>query len=338
MSKENIQYIAKKIVENGKGILAADESTNTIKKRFNSINVESNKETRCFYRDTLFSTPDISKYISGVILFEETFFQKNSSNESLKEKLENINCYPGIKVDQGLEEFNKDSIETYTKGIETLDERLKHFAENGAKFTKWRAVINIGENIPSNYCMEENSSLLAEYALISQNNKLVPIVEPEVIMDGEHNIDKCYEVTKETLNQVFNSLKEKNVDLKGMLLKPNMIVPGDKSGEKLNIKEIAEKTLACLTKTVPEEVPGIVFLSGGLSSINATMILNEINKLNSASWNLSFSYGRALQEDALKMWAGKSENKNVAQNIFLHRAKMNSLACHGKWDASLENE
>ena len=338
MSKENIQYIAKKIVENGKGILAADESTNTIKKRFNSINVESNEETRCFYRDTLLSTPDISKYISGVILFEETFFQKNSSNESLKEKLENINCYPGIKVDQGLEEFNKDSIETYTKGIETLDERLKHFAENGAKFTKWRAVINIGENIPSNHCMEENSSLLAEYALISQNNKLVPIVEPEVIMDGEHNIDKCYEVTKETLNQVFNSLKEKNVDLKGMLLKPNMIVPGDKSREKLNIKKIAEKTLTCLTKTVPEEVPGIVFLSGGLSSINATMILNEINKLNSAAWNLSFSYGRALQEDALKAWVGKKENKNKVQDIFLHRAKMNSLACYGKWDTSLENE
>ena len=338
MSKENIQYIAKKIVENGKGILAADESTNTIKKRFSSINVESNEETRCFYRDTLFSTPDISKYISGVILFEETFFQKNSNNESLKEKLENINCYPGIKIDQGLEVFNKNSNETYTKGIETLDERLKPFAKNGVKFTKWRAVINIGKNIPSKQCIEKNSSLLAEYALISQNNKLVPIVEPEVIMDGEHNIDKCYEVTKETLNQVFNSLKEKNVDLKGMLLKPNMIVPGDKSGEKLNIKEIAEKTLACLTKTVPEEVPGIVFLSGGLSSVNATMILNEINKLNSTSWNLSFSYGRALQEDALKMWAGKSENKNVVQNIFLHRAKMNSLACHGKWDTSLENE
>jgi fructose-bisphosphate aldolase class I len=338
MSEENIQYIAKKIVENGKGILAADESTNTIKKRFNSINVESNEETRCFYRDTLFSTPGISKYISGVILFEETFFQKNPNNELLKEKLENINCYPGIKIDQGLEPLSKNSNETYSRGIETLNERLKPFAESGAKFTKWRAVINIGKNIPSNQCIKKNSSLLADYALISQNNKLVPIVEPEVIMDGEHNIDKCYEVTKETLDQVFNSLKEKNVDLKGMLLKPNMIVPGDKSSEKLNIKKIAEKTLTCLTKTVPEEVPGIVFLSGGLSSINATMILNEINKLNSAAWNLSFSYGRALQEDALKAWVGKKENKNKVQDIFLHRAKMNSLACYGKWDTSLENE
>ena len=338
MSKENIEHIAKKIVESGKGILAADESTSTIKKRFDSVNVESNEETRSFYRDTLFSTPDISKYISGVILFEETFFQKNASNESLKKKLENINCYPGIKIDQGLELINEDSIETYTKGIETLDDRLKPFSENGAKFTKWRAVINIGENIPSSHCIEKNSSLLADYALISQNNKLVPIVEPEIIMDGKHGIDKCYDVTAKTLTQVFNSLQEKNIDLKGMLLKPNMIVPGNKSGEELDIKKIAEKTLKCLTETVPKEVPGVVFLSGGLSSIDATMILNEINKLNNAPWNLSFSYGRALQEDALKAWAGKNENKNRVQDIFLHRAKMNSLACHGKWDTSLENE
>ena len=286
----------------------------------------------------MFSTPDISKYISGVILFEETFFQKNASNESLKKKLENINCYPGIKIDQGLELINEDSIETYTKGIETLDDRLNPFSENGAKFTKWRAVINIGENIPSSHCIEKNSSLLADYALISQNNKLVPIVEPEIIMDGKHGIDKCYDVTAKTLAQVFNSLQEKNIDLKGMLLKPNMIVPGNKSGEELDIKKIAEKTLKCLTETVPKEVPGIVFLSGGLSSIDATMILNEINKLNNAPWNLSFSYGRALQEDALKAWAGKNENKNRVQDIFLHRAKMNSLACHGKWDTSLENE
>ena len=338
MSEENIQYIAKKIVENGKGILAADESTSTIKKRFNSINVESNEETRSFYRDTLFSTPDISKYISGVILFEETFFQKNANNESLKEKLENVNCYPGIKVDEGLEEINKDSIEKYTKGIKTLDKRLKPFYQNGAKFTKWRAVINIEENTPSNHCIEKNSSLLAEYALISQNNKLVPIVEPEIIMDGEHGIDKCYEVTTKTLVHVFNSLQKKNIDLKGMLLKPNMIVPGNKSGEELDVKKIAEKTLKCLTETVPKEVPGIVFLSGGLSSIDATVILNEINKSNRAPWNLSFSYGRALQEDALKAWAGRNENKNRVQDIFLHRAKMNSLACHGKWNTSLENE
>ena len=338
MPEENIQYIAKKIVGSGKGILAADESTNTIKKRFDSINVESTEETRSFYRDTLFSTSDISKYISGVILFEETFFQKNVNNESLKKKLENINCYPGIKIDQGLELINEDSIETYTKGIETLDDRLKPFSENGAKFTKWRAVINIGENIPSSHCIEKNSSLLADYALISQNNKLVPIVEPEIIMDGKHGIDKCYDVTAKTLTQVFNSLQEKNIDLKGMLLKPNMIVPGNKSGEELDIKKIAEKTLKCLTETVPKEVPGIVFLSGGLSSIDATMILNEINKLNGAPWNLSFSYGRALQENALKAWAGRNENKNKIQDIFLHRAKMNSLACHGKWDASLENE
>ena len=335
---ESLENIAKKIVENGKGILAADESTNTIKKRFDSINIESNEKTRCYYRETLFSTNGISKFISGVILFEETFFQKNSNGESLKEKLENVDCYPGIKIDQGLEKFNEDSIETYTKGIETLDERLKHFVKNGAKFTKWRAVINIGKNIPSNKCLEKNSLLLAEYALISQNNKIVPIIEPEVIMDGEHDIDKCYEATKKTLDHVFFSLKKKNVNLKGILLKPNMIVPGNKSSEKLNIKKTAEKTLECLIESVPNKVPGIVFLSGGLSSITATMILNKINKLKSAPWKLSFSYGRALQEDALKAWGGKKENKNIVQKVFLHRARMNSLACHGKWNISLEKD
>ena len=203
---ENLENIAEKIVENGKGILAADESTNTIKKRFDSINIESTEMSRCNYRETLFSTSDISNFISGVILFEETFFQKNKSEESLKEKLENVNCYPGIKIDQGLEPLNKDEIETYTKGIETLDERLKPFTDNGAKFTKWRAVINIGKNIPTKKCLERNSSLLAKYASISQKNNLVPIVEPEVIMDGNHSLEKCYEVTKKTLSMVFDSL------------------------------------------------------------------------------------------------------------------------------------
>ena len=338
MMEENIQNIAKKIVEDGKGILAADESTNTIKKRFDSIKVESNEKTRCNYRDTLFSTPNISKYISGVILFEETFFQKNLDNQLLKKKLENIECYPGIKIDQGLEEMSENTIETYTKGIETLNERLQPFVENGAKFTKWRAVINIGKDIPTDSCIKKNSLLLADYALVSQKNKLVPIVEPEVIMEGSHNLDTCYEITKRTLEEVFESLSKKNVDLKGMLLKPNMIVPGKESKEDLDAKKISEKTLDCLIKTVPKEVPGIVFLSGGLDSINATMLLNEINKINKSPWKLSFSYGRALQEDALKMCAGKNENKDTVQNTFLHRAKMNSLACHGKWDASLENE
>ena len=335
---ENIENIAKKIVEDVKGILAADESTNTIKKRFDSINVESTEQTRCNYREILFSSKGLSKFISSVILFEETFFQKNKQGQSLKEMLESINCFPGIKIDQGLEQFNNNPNETYTKGIETLDERLKPFAENGAKFTKWRAVINIGQNIPSNECVKKNSLLLAEYALISQKNNLVPIVEPEIIMDGNHGLDKCYEITKKPLNEVFNALKRKNVNLKGMLLKPNIIVPGKESDEKLDIKKSAKKTLSCLYNSVPKTVPGIVFLSGGLSSINATMILNEINKLNGSPWKLSFSYGRALQEDALKAWAGKNENKDIMQKIFLHRAKMNSLACHGKWDSSLEDD
>ena len=335
---ENIENIAKKIVEEGKGILAADESTNTIKKRFDSINVESTEETRCDYREILFSSKDLSKFISGVILFEETFFQKNRNGKSLKRILEEMNCFPGIKIDQGLEQFSNSPNETFTKGIDSLNERLSPFVEYGAKFTKWRAVINIGKNIPTNESIKKNAELLAEYAFISQKNNLVPIVEPEVIMEGTHNLKKCYEVTENTLNEVFNSLKKKNVNLRGMLLKPNTIVPGNKSKEKLNIKKSAEKTLECLNKTVPKEVPGIIFLSGGLSSIDATMILNEVNKLTNTSWKLSFSYGRALQEHALKVWAGENENKNLTQKTFLHRAKMNSLACFGKWEKNLEED
>ena len=335
---ENIENIAKKIVGEGKGILAADESTNTIKKRFDSINVESTEETRCNYREILFSSKDLSKFISGVILFEETFFQKNRNGKSLKRILEEINCFPGIKIDQGLEQFSNSPNETYTKGIDSLNERLSPFVEDGAKFTKWRAVINIGENIPTNESIKKNAELLAEYASISQKNNLVPIVEPEVIMEGTHNLKKCYEVTKNTLNEVFNSLKKKNVNLRGMLLKPNTIVPGNKSKEELNIKKSAEKTLECLNKTVPKEVPGIIFLSGGLSSINATMILNEVNKLGNAPWKLSFSYGRALQEHALKVWSGENKNKSLTQKTFLHRAKMNSLACFGKWKKNLEED
>ena len=319
---KNLEEIAKKIVEDGKGILAADESTNTIKKRFDSISVDSNEKSRCTYRDTLFSSNGIEKYISGVILFEETFFQKNENNESLKEKLENKNCFPGIKIDQGLEPINSESIETYTKGIETLDKRLKPFCDNGAKFTKWRAVLNIGDDTPTTECLKTNSDLLAKYSLISQNNNLVPIVEPEVIMEGDHNLEKCYEITKKTLNEVFNSLLKEKVNLNAILLKPNMIVPGKDSNEKLDIKKSAEKTFECLKENVPKDVPGIVFLSGGLSSIDATMILNEINNFNDSPWKLSFSYGRALQENALKTWAGKNENITEAQKVFLHRAKI----------------
>jgi len=252
--------------------------------------------------------------------------------------LENVNCFPGIKIDQGLERFNGSTYETYTKGIETLNERLKLFVDNGAKFTKWRAVINIGENIPTTGCIKKNAELLAEYAFVSQKNNLVPIVEPEVIMEGKHNLEKCYEVTKNTLKEVFNCLKNKNINLHGMLLKPNTIVPGNKSGEKLDVKKTAEKTLQCLKETVSNEVPGIIFLSGGLSSLDATMVLNEINKLEKMPWKLSFSYGRALQEHALKAWMGKDENKEAAQKFFLHRAKMNSMACLGKWNKSLEQD
>ena len=334
---KNLENIAKKIVENGKGILAADESDNTIKKRFDSIDVESTEKARCNYREILFSTIGISEFISGVILFEETFFQKNEHGKSLREILKKVDCFPGIKVDQGLGDFNNNPNETYTKGIETLNERLKPFEENGAKFTKWRAVINISENnIPTNECIQKNSELLAEYASISQKNNLVPIVEPEIIMEGKHNLEKCFEVTKKTLGKVFECLKNKNVNLRGILLKPNTIVPGNKSDEKLDIKKTAQQTIKCLNETVPNEVPGIIFLSGGLSSLDATMVLNEINRLGKMPWKLSFSFGRALQENALKTWLGKNENKIETQKVFLHRARMNSLACLGKWDENLE--
>ena len=333
---ENIEEIASKIVGDGKGVLAADESTNTIKKRFDSIDVDSTEDTRCNYREILFSSKGISQFISGVILFEETFFQKNKQGQSLKEILENVDCFPGIKIDQGLEAFNNSPNETYTKGIDTLNKRLKPFAENGAKFTKWRAVISIDSNLPTTECVKKNSELLSEFALISQKNNLVPIVEPEIIMEGKHNLEKCYEVTKNTLREVFSCLKNKKVNLNGMLLKPNMIVPGSKSTEKLNIKKSAEKTIQCLKETVPNEVPGIIFLSGGLNSLDATMLLNEINKLGQLNCKLSFSYGRALQEHALKAWLGKNENKENTQKIFMHRAKMNSMACLGKWKKSLE--
>ena len=335
---ENIEKIAFKIVENGKGILAADESTATIKKRFDTIKVDSTEDTRCNYRENLFTSDGISQFISGVILFEETFFQKNKDGVALKSILEKARCFPGIKIDQGVEEFPNSPNETFTKGIETLDQRLKPFAEQGAKFTKWRSVIHIGNDIPTSECIKRNAEDLSNYALISQKNNLVPIVEPEVIMEGKHTLSDCYNVTKRTLTEVFENLKNKKVNLKGMLLKPNIIVPGNQGNEKLDIKTSAEETIKCLKECVPEDVPGIVFLSGGLSSLDATEILNEINNLEKVPWKLSFSYGRALQEDALKKWSGESKNKALSQKVFMHRAKMNCMASQGKWDKSLEIE
>ncbi len=317
---DDISQIAKALVAPGKGILAADESFPTIEKRFATINVPSTEETRKLYREMLFSAPGIEEFISGIIMFDETIRSKI---------LTNPNIIPGIKVDGGTIDFEGHPGDKITKGIEGLPQRLTEYKELGAKFTKWRAVFTIGNDMPSIQCVEENAKLLAEFAKASQDAGMVPIVEPEVLMDGIHDILKTYEITRAILKVVFIKLKEKNVDLKGMLLKPNMILPGKDSGQIVESTEIAQKTIEVLKDTVPSEVPGIVFLSGGQSEDEAANNLRELNKIG-GPWQLSFSFGRALQNSALKIWSGKEENKEAAKLAFFNRAKMNSLARYGQ--------
>lgn len=318
---DELQDLAKQLVAPGKGILAADESLPTIEKRFKAIGIESTEETRRAYREMLFSTVGIEQYISGIIQFEET----------LKDGiLKNPNIIPGIKVDQGTQDYKGNPNEKITKGIEGLAERLNEYKSLGARFAKWRAVFKITPETPSIQNLEENAILLAKYAKICQDTGFVPIVEPEVLMDGDHNIDRCGDVTRGVLKVVFLKLKEGGVGLRGMLLKPNMILPGEEYPMKATPVEVAAKTLEVLKEVVPQEVPGIVFLSGGQSEEEATENLREMNKLGGVQWQLSFSYGRALQNSALKTWAGKVENIVFAQQAFLSRAKMNSEARYGR--------
>jgi fructose-bisphosphate aldolase class I len=326
MSK-SLNAIAKSLVEPGKGILAADESFGTIEKRFQKINLPSTEENRRAYREMLFATPGIGEYISGAILFDETIRDKG-----LVAVLEKAGVLPGIKVDAGTEAMTDSPEEKVTKGLEGLPERLKEYANLGAKFTKWRAVIRIGNGIPTKDCVKENAVRLARFAKFSQEAGLVPIVEPEVLMDGTHTIEKCKEVTGKVLKKVFEELKNGDVNYSGMLLKPNMVIAGEDCPIQVAPEEISFATLETLKAAVPAEVAGIVFLSGGQSEIEATENLNELNKLGSgAPWPLSFSFGRALQNSAMKAWGGQSENVKTAQTIFLHRAKMNSLATRGKY-------
>jgi fructose-bisphosphate aldolase class I len=333
-----LEDIASYIVADGKGILAADESTGTIKKRFDSINVESNEDSRRDYREMLFRASSMSKAIGGVILFDETLRQSASNGDLLRDVISRQKSLPGIKVDQGVSPFNDSDIETITKGLDGLDERCQEYDSLGAKFTKWRAVINInGNNIPSAECIDQNMDSLAEYALIAQKNNMVPIVEPEVIMDGDHSIDRCFDVTKKTLTRLYDFLDQKNVNIKGTLLKPNMVVSGTTNNVQAPIEEVAEKTLECLKSSISNDTPGVVFLSGGQSDIDATAHLDAMNKIGGFSWKLSFSYGRALQQAALKSWQGKPENMAAAQEAFNHRAIMNKKAALGKWSMSLEN-
>ena len=317
--------VANKMVEKGKGILAADESTPTCTKRFESINTESTAQNRNIYRNMLFTSKEIEKYISGVILFDETFYQNElSSGLTFPKYLTSKDILPGIKVDQGLEDFGIN--EKITKGLNGLSERLGKYYALGARFAKWRAVITIGDNIPSNDCIIENAKVLAKYAQKCQQANLVPIVEPEVLMDGTHTIDDSFDTTSRALNVTFDQLVKHNVSLQGMVLKPNMILSGYKCSYQASIEEVAEKTINCLSANVPIDVPGIAFLSGGQSDEHATLHLNEMNKYDN-DWNLTFSYGRALQQPALKAWSGKSDNLKLAQEAFIKRAKANSLAC-----------
>ena len=333
----NIEEIATFIVKDGKGILAADESNPTCGKRFDSIGVESTEENRRDYREMLFRSKGMKGNIGGVILFDETLRQSSKDGSLLRDLILNQGALPGIKVDKGLQPIDDCPGETVTIGLDGLDERLKEYSSMGAKFTKWRAVINIGNGIPTDKCIDANMQALGEYAKCAQENGMVPIVEPEVLMDGEHSIEDCFSATDRSLKSLFAHLEKYSVNIKGTLLKPNMVTSGKESTEQAGIEEVAKKTLDCLVKNVPQDLPGITFLSGGQSDILATAHLDAMNKIGGFSWKLSFSYGRALQAAALKAWGGKQENVFISQDELSHRAEMNKLASLGQWNEKLED-
>ena len=331
-----LNQIALKIVSNGKGILAADESTGTMTKRFDSINVVSNPENRLRFRELLFSANGMENAIGGVILFDETIKQNTKSGKSIPELINQSGAVIGIKVDTGSKVLAGSPKEKVTEGLDGLRERLVDYYKFGARFTKWRAVYNIDEKYPSELAVKSNAHALARYAALVQEANMVPIVEPEVLMDGDHDINKCYEVTAKVLYECYKELKLHHVELKETILKPNMILPGNMSQNKSSTEEIAQMTLQCLKENVPSEVPGIAFLSGGQEEIEATQNLNEINKINDTNFAMTFSYGRALQQSALKYWGKNQEDITNTQKIFNHRAKMNSLSASGEWAADLD--
>ena len=331
-----LNEIAKKMCAKGKGILAADESTGTIAKRFKSINVENLEKNRLNFRQTLFNSSAMKDYIGGVILFDETIRQKTSIGPTIPELISNHGAIPGIKVDKGAKPMAGSNNETITEGLDGLRERLKEYYDLGARFTKWRAVYKINDDLPSSQSIKSNAHALARYASLVQEANMVPIVEPEVLMDGPHNIDKCFQVTTDVLNECFNELQIHKVDLKGTVLKPNMIIPGSECKDKSSTKIIAKKTLDCLKKNVPNDVPGIAFLSGGQSEIESSKNLNEINKINDSNFLITFSFGRGLQASALKEFGKKQDNVANIQKAFNHRAKMNGLSSKGEWSEDLE--
>ena len=333
-----LNEIAKKMCAKGKGILAADESTGTIAKRFKSIKVENLEKNRLIFRQTLFSASAMEDCIGGVILFDETIKQTTTLGPTVPELISSHGAIPGIKVDKGAKPLAGSSDETITEGLDGLRERLKEYYDLGARFTKWRAVYNIGEKYPSSQSIKSNAHALARYAALVQEAQMVPIVEPEVLMDGSHNIEKCYKVTTDVLNECYNELEIHKVDLKGTVLKPNMILPGLECKDKSNSEEIAKRTLDCLKKNVPSDVPGIAFLSGGQSEIESSKNLNEINKINDTKFLITFSYGRGLQASALKEFGKNLENVENIQKAFNHRAKMNGFSSKGEWSENLEKE
>jgi fructose-bisphosphate aldolase class I len=336
---EQLENTALELVAPGKGILAADESFGTIEKRFDAVGIESTEESRRNYREMLFTTPDVGEFLSGVILFDETIRQESSEGTPLPETLNSQGIIPGIKVDRGAKDMALFPGEKVTEGLDGLRERLEEYRGLGARFAKWRAVITIDEGIPTKMCIDANAHALARYAALCQEQGLVPIVEPEVLIDGDHSIERCYEVTQQTLHSTFDELHEHRVEFSGMLLKPNMVISGKEAPQQAGVEEVARATVECLLRTVPAAVPGIVFLSGGQSDRQATAHLNAMNALyENLPWELSFSYARALQDLPMKTWKGDPSNVEEAQRAFYHRAKMNSAARSGSYSEEMEDQ
>jgi len=332
-----LEGTARELVSPGRGILAADESFGTIGKRFEAVGIEAGEESRRAYREMLFTTEGIGEYLSGVILFEETLGQKASDGRPLSKVLEDQGVIPGIKVDMSTIDMPLHPNEKYTQGLDGLADRLAEYREAGARFTKWRAVITIGEGIPTHACIEANARALALYAAFAQEHDLVPIVEPEVLIDGDHTIDQCNEATDRTLMATFDALREHDVHLKGILLKPNMVISGKDAQNQAGVEEVARYTVENLLRNVPAAVPGIVFLSGGQTALQATQHLNAMNRMyDDLPWQLSFSYARALQEKPMEIWVGEEGNIEEAQRVFRHRAKMNGAARDGSYDEDME--
>jgi fructose-bisphosphate aldolase class I len=339
MNLSDLNKVAQAMVAPGKGLLAADESTGTIKKRFDAIKVESTEDTRRDYREMLFRSSDaMSKCISGVILYDETIWQKAKDGTPLVKLIEQAGAIPGIKVDDGTQPLPNCPGELVTVGLDKLAARLTDYYKQGARFAKWRAVIDIGKDIPSMTAIHVNAHALARYAALCQAAQIVPIVEPEVLMDGDHDIDRCYDVTQRVLNKVFQELRIQRVALEGMILKPNMAISGKKCPKQASVEEVAEKTVRLLKTCVPAIVPGVAFLSGGQSGQEATAHLDAMNRIGGLPWKLTFSYGRALQAAPQQAWSGKPENVAAGQAAFSHRARMNSLATKGEWRSDLEGK